>query len=45
MPIYWGAEAFTNNQKFKNPYFLIENHVVWGATAMILNEFLSLFKQ
>ena len=35
----------TNNQKFKNPYFLIENHVVWGATAMILNEFLSLFKQ
>ena len=35
----------TNNQKIKNPYFLIENHIVWGATAMILNEFLSLFNQ
>ncbi len=24
---------------FKTPYFEIENKVVWGATAMILNEF------
>lgn len=28
----------------KNPYFLIKNHVVWGATAMILNEFKTIFK-
>ena len=28
----------TNNQNLKS-YFLIENHVVLGATAMILNEF------
>ena len=28
----------------KNPYFLIKNHVVWGATAMILNEFKTIFE-
>ncbi len=27
------------NVSFKTPYFDIENKIVWGATAMILNEF------
>jgi 8-oxo-dGTP pyrophosphatase MutT (NUDIX family) len=27
------------NITFKTPYFDIENNIVWGATAMILNEF------
>lgn len=27
------------NVAFKTPYFDIENKIVWGATAMILNEF------
>ncbi len=27
------------------PSFQIENNVVWGATAMIINEFVSLFKE
>ena len=34
-----------NEKKIKCPFFLIENHIVWGATAMILNEFLTLVKQ
>lgn len=25
--------------RFKTPYFEVENQIVWGATAMILNEF------
>ena len=25
--------------KFKTPYFDVEGKIVWGATAMILNEF------
>lgn len=28
--------------KVKTPYFNIQNHVVWGATAMILSEFKAL---
>ncbi|MFL2636982.1 MAG: NUDIX hydrolase [Flavobacteriaceae bacterium] len=34
----------TEKMRQKNPYFLIKNHVVWGATAMILNEFKTIFK-
>mgnify|MGYP003304675929 CR=1 FL=1 len=37
--------GYINEKKIECPFFLIENHVVWGATAMILNEFLSLFDQ
>ena len=37
--------GFINEKKMESPFFLIENHIVWGATAMILNEFLSLFNQ
>ena len=37
--------GYINEKKIECPFFLIENHVVWGATAMILNEFLSLFNQ
>ena len=37
--------GYINEKKIECPFFLIENHIVWGATAMILNEFLSLFKQ
>lgn len=29
----------TGSKKIKIPYFLISNKIVWGATAMILNEF------
>ncbi len=28
-----------NGQKLKTPYFNIEGQIIWGATAMILNEF------
>ena len=34
----------TERMSQKNPYFLIQNHVVWGATAMILNEFKTIFE-
>ena len=27
------------------PCFKIQNKIVWGATAMIINEFISLFKE
>lgn len=37
--------GYINEKKIECPFFLIENHIVWGATAMILNEFLSLFNQ
>ena len=33
------------NQEYKVPYFDIENEMVWGATAMILNEFLEILKK
>ncbi len=29
----------------KVPAFVIEGHVIWGATAMILNEFLEIYSQ
>tara|TARA_B100001057_G_scaffold241722_1_gene242056 strand:+ start:2351 stop:2962 length:612 start_codon:yes stop_codon:yes gene_type:complete len=41
MKIHYGPDK---NMNENNPYFLIENHVVWGATAMILNEFLTMLK-
>lgn len=31
-----------NNQRVKTPYFDVQGRVVWGATAMILNELLTL---
>ena len=37
--------GYINEKKIDCPFFLIENHIVWGATAMILNEFLSIFNQ
>jgi len=33
------------NTELNVPYFDIQNEVIWGATAMILNEFLDLFTQ
>ena len=35
----------SNKKPINNyPYFIIEDHIVWGATAMILNEFRALLK-
>lgn len=27
------------------PSYIIDNHIVWGATAMMINEFIDLFKE
>lgn len=35
---------YHNNKGFKVPYFNIQNEIVWGATAMILNEFVEVLK-
>lgn len=32
------------DRTFNSPYFSINNEVVWGATAMILNEFIEIIK-
>ena len=34
-----------NNSTQKVPSFLIDNHVLWGATAIMIHEFVLLFKQ
>jgi hypothetical protein len=34
-----------NNATQKVPSFLIDNHILWGATAIIIHEFVLLFKQ
>jgi len=34
-----------NNTTQKVPSFLIDNHILWGATAIIIHEFVLLFKQ
>lgn len=34
-----GLIETTNGEKIKAPYFEVEGLIVWGATAMILNEF------
>ncbi|MFM7329202.1 MAG: CoA pyrophosphatase, partial [Bacteroidota bacterium] len=34
-------EIEVRGHRIDAPYFLLEGHVVWGATAMILNEFRS----
>lgn len=39
-----GPVALRGNQKIKAPYFLVEGLKVWGATAMILNEFKTVLK-
>jgi 8-oxo-dGTP pyrophosphatase MutT (NUDIX family) len=33
------------DQKIEVPYYAIENEVVWGATAMILSEFIEILKR
>lgn len=33
------------NIQIRSPYFLVENRVVWGATAMILGEFIHVLKE
>ena len=44
MPII-KAEVRANDQIKIVPCFKIQNKIVWGATAMIINEFISLFKE
>lgn len=44
MPII-KAEVRVNDQIKIVPSFKIQNKIVWGATAMIINEFISLFKE
>ncbi|MBU87144.1 MAG: coenzyme A pyrophosphatase [Flavobacteriaceae bacterium] len=44
MPII-KAEVRVNNQIKIVPCFKIQNKIVWGATAMIINEFILLFKE
>jgi 8-oxo-dGTP pyrophosphatase MutT (NUDIX family) len=38
-------ELLVRGYSISAPYFDIENQVVWGATAMIINEFLTLVKE
>ncbi len=33
------------NMKIEVPTFLVKGHIIWGATAMILNEFLHLWRE
>ncbi|PIY03011.1 MAG: CoA pyrophosphatase [Bacteroidetes bacterium CG_4_10_14_3_um_filter_31_20] len=33
-----------DNKKYKSPCFLINGFTIWGATAMIWNEFLTIYK-
>ena len=33
------------NQSIVNPYFIYNNFEIWGATAMILNEFVEIIKE
>ena len=41
-----GKEFHINaNISFNAPFFEIENHIVWGATAMILSEFKEILKK
>ncbi len=35
--------VYVQNKKMIVPSYIIEGHVVWGATAMIINEFITLF--
>ena len=37
------SEICINNKIIKTPSYIIDKHIVWGATAMIINEFISLF--
>lgn len=39
-----GEVAASGNRTLVAPYFLINEHVVWGATAMILNELRTMMK-
>ncbi len=36
--------TFTDGTQIKTPCFSINGHVIWGATAMMLSEFLSMFQ-
>jgi len=35
----------SNSKKLETPCFIFNNHIVWGATAMILNEIRELLKE
>ena len=37
--VKWGRVCLSSNVQVETPYFDVEGHMVWGATAMILSEF------
>lgn len=37
--------SLSKDLKIKAPCFLVNDHIIWGATAMILNEFLHLLNE
>jgi len=37
-----GMIELANGQRIKSPYFALAGYTVWGATAMMLNEFIAL---
>ena len=37
--VKWGSVRLSGGASVKTPYFEVEGHMVWGATAMILSEF------
>ena len=39
------SSVLVKNKKIVVPSFIIENKIVWGATSMIISEFISLFKK
>ena len=42
--IHWEYREF-ENQRYKIPYFKFRNDKIWGATAMILSEFLKVIEE
>ena len=39
------SSVLVKNKKIVVPSFIIENKIVWGATSMIIAEFISLFNK
>lgn len=39
-----GSVPLANGIKIKTPYFELDNHMIWGATAMMMSEIKSLIK-
>ena len=37
--------SISNNKTILAPYFDVNNEIIWGATAMMLNEFLEVYKK